>query len=152
MLAFFGFSTKLREWILEIFSSCHICLLLNGKPACYFACSQGVRHGDPLSPLLFCLAEEFLSRSLTRLVYEGTFLAMRHNSSSSFPSHFLYVDDAVIFGSAIYKNFKALKFLFDDYTLQSGQAINWGTTAVFFRKWVSPLRVRQLSSLLGVRV
>lgn len=37
---------------------------LNGSPKGYFACSRGVWQGDPLSPLLFCLAKAVVSGEL----------------------------------------------------------------------------------------
>ena len=52
----------------SILRSSRLSVLLNGVPEGYFGCSRGVHQGDPLSPLLFGIAEDFLSRLLTRLV------------------------------------------------------------------------------------
>ncbi|KAK9277679.1 hypothetical protein L1049_007226 [Liquidambar formosana] len=43
---------------------------INGTPFGYFSCSRGVRQGDPLSLILFCLAEEVLCRGLDKLVFD----------------------------------------------------------------------------------
>jgi len=45
--------------------SARLSIFVNGKPVGFLACSRGVRLGDPLSPLLFCVAEEVLSRALS---------------------------------------------------------------------------------------
>lgn len=39
-------------------------MLLNGVPGKVFHCKRGVRQGDPLSPLLFVLAADFLQTIL----------------------------------------------------------------------------------------
>jgi len=41
---------------------------INGSLMGFFPCSRGVRQGDPLFPLLLYLAEEVLSRGLSKLV------------------------------------------------------------------------------------
>lgn len=63
----FVLSLQFRDWILKILSTCQISVMINGKTSSYFRCSQRVQHGDGLlSPIHYCLAEEFLSRSLIR--------------------------------------------------------------------------------------
>jgi hypothetical protein len=47
-----------------IFTSGASAALLNGVPGKVFHCKRGVRQGDPLSPLLFVLAADFLQTIL----------------------------------------------------------------------------------------
>ena len=63
----FGFDDKFRDRILAIFKSAKISVLHNGSLFGFFSYSRGVRQGDPLSPLLSGIAEDFLSRYMLKL-------------------------------------------------------------------------------------
>lgn len=73
----FGFSSKFIEWISKILFSAHLFVIVNGKLHGYFSCARGVCQGDPLSLLLFCLAEEVLRRGISNLVSYGRIKPMR---------------------------------------------------------------------------
>ena len=70
----FSFSQSFCDWILNIFDSARISIILNRSCHSYFSVSRGVHQGDPLSLLLFCLVEDYLSRKLSILTSEGFFL------------------------------------------------------------------------------
>ncbi|MCH94435.1 RNA-directed DNA polymerase (Reverse transcriptase), partial [Trifolium medium] len=71
VLRAFGFCETFCNWIDVILKSATLSISINGKLNGYFQCKKGVRQGDPLSPLLFCIAGDVLSRSITKLVVEG---------------------------------------------------------------------------------
>jgi len=58
---------------------------------------SGVRQGDPLSPILFCLAEDALSRSLLAARSNGLIKDISVPRGCVAPSHALYADDMFLF-------------------------------------------------------
>lgn len=93
----FDFEEKFCKWIDVILHSAKLSISINGKACSYLICSRGVRQGDPLSLLLFCLAEEVLSRGLSKLVQDGKLNQMTGARGMQVPSHILYADDIMIF-------------------------------------------------------
>jgi hypothetical protein len=98
-----GFGRRWRLWIEACISSVQFSVLVNGSPKGFFSCSRGLRQGDPLSPLLFLLVMEVLSRMLRKVEEEGLIRGFRAGSNSAEGlciSHILYADNTILFCDA----------------------------------------------------
>lgn len=128
--------------------------MINGSPEGFFQCNHGVRQGDPLSPLLFCIAEDFLSRYIKRKVDEGstTPIFAARGISISIPTHLLFADDIILFRRASKKNVRCIMEMFNTYENLSGQRINGNKSDVFFfGKYVTMRRADDLLNTLKMR-
>ncbi|XP_026378367.1 uncharacterized protein LOC113272784 [Papaver somniferum] len=61
----FGVSDTTIYWLQELLNSARISILVNGGPEGYFKVGRGLRQGNSMSPLLFVIAEDALSRKIT---------------------------------------------------------------------------------------
>ncbi|PNY03672.1 ribonuclease H [Trifolium pratense] len=148
VLKHFGFCATFCAWIEEILLSARLSVLVNGKLAGFFNCTRGVRQGDPLSPLLFCIAEEVLSRSISNALLNGELSLMTLCRNTPIPFHVLYADDIMVFCKGSKKNIRCLMRIFHAYGQISGQVINTQKSK-FYSGAISNSRLLMLTNLLG---
>ena len=103
MLQRYGFLEKWRKWIRYCISIVKFSILINGSPSDFFGSSRGLWQGDPLSPLLFDIVMEALSRMLDVVASAGQFSGFSVGSTAGplvMVSHLLFADDTLIFCDA----------------------------------------------------
>ena len=79
-------------------TSTHFAILINVTPTGFFHTSRNIIQGFALSPLLFLLVIEGLSRLIFATKDEGKIKGIKL-SSSIVITHLLYVEDVVLFGN-----------------------------------------------------
>ena len=99
----YGFSQLWTSWIRFCISTVRFSILINGSPSGFFASSRGLRQRDPLSPLLFVIVMETLSRIMDRAIHGGLFSSFMVGSPQDHQvwiSNLLFANDTLIFCDA----------------------------------------------------
>ncbi|XP_026450339.1 uncharacterized protein LOC113350414 [Papaver somniferum] len=146
----YGFSSSWCDWLMALFQSARISFMVNGGPCGFFSVGRGLRQGYPLSPILFVLMEDVLSRNISKLVGMGRILPMVIRKGVH-PTHLFFADDVFIFCNCAKKSLKNLLSLLDDYQLSSGQVIN-KSKSNFFVDGVTTARKQQISEVVNMEL
>jgi hypothetical protein len=93
-----GLDRNVSKWIMGCITSVNTTVLVNGTPTDFFKCHRGLRQGCLMSPLIFLLVIEALSKMMIQVVDAGTFQGLKV-VVSTFISHLLFVDDVLIMSS-----------------------------------------------------
>lgn len=109
---------------------------------------KGVHQGNPLSPLLFYLAEDVRSRATRKLVEEGNLHLMISLKGSLVPFHLMYAGDIMIFAKHMKRNVQKLIRLLNLYELSSDQAIS-PQKCKFYQGDISSSHVNAFHEMLG---
>ena len=107
-------------------------ILLNGTLTSPFQSSRGLKQGDPLSPFLFILMAEGLSRLLQSKVECGELRGIWLADSLEAQTHQQFVDDTMLMGHPSVQEARSFKSYLNLFAKASGLAINQAKSQVFF--------------------
>lgn len=95
ILIHLGFPYPYISWIMACITNPSFSILINGSASPFFHSERGLRQGCPLSPLLFLLVMEGLSRLIASAEQSGDIRGLRI-TDIFFLTHLLFVDDVLI--------------------------------------------------------
>lgn len=151
MLRSFGFNETFIDIIWRLLSNNWLFIIINGKPPGFFHSSRELKQGDPISPSLFIIIAEVLSRGLNPLVENKKISPFSHPPGSSLISHLCFTDDVIIFLNGrkiILQNL--MKFL-EKYESSSGQSLNREKSSFTVADGISLAKKNEISEVLGLK-
>ena len=126
-------------------------MLLNGSKGLSFTPSEGLSQGDPLSPYLFILVNEVLSRLINREVAWGNISVTKISNTAPKISKLLYADDVLVFCGAKMSKLNILMQCLNTYCAWSGQMISIEKSGVFASAGVHPQFLKQIKNQWGLK-
>ena len=99
MLTALRFPMQFTKWVMACVTSVQFTIHINGLMSTPFKGGKGLRQGDPLSPLLFVLTMEYLSRLLRKARHEADFKFHPHCSKLVL-THLMFADELILFSKA----------------------------------------------------
>ncbi|XP_075088349.1 uncharacterized protein LOC142170355 [Nicotiana tabacum] len=115
---------KKIDMVQNLISNVWYSIIINKSRHGFFSSSQGLKQGDPLSPSLFIIVDEVLSRSLNSLYNYPDFTPFDMYNKVPKVNHLAYVDNIIIFCSGNSKSIKLVMKQIGNYEDSSDQLVN----------------------------
>jgi hypothetical protein len=147
----FGFHWQFVNWIMQCVSSVSYSIMVNGGKTKSFKPSRGLRQGDPLSPYLFILCQEVLSRMIEKDHAASIINGIKMNRDGPPFTNVMYADDIMIFAKATNREIQALDDCLERYCLWSGQLVNREKSGLIFSKQVPRKKKRAIKLELNMK-
>jgi hypothetical protein len=109
-----------------------------------------LRESDPLSPFLFILGSEILSRLILREDDLGCLHGIKMARRSPPISHLLFADDVLKFSRAKAREAQSILNCLTSYFNWSRQCINVAKSAVFYSRNCRPVARNSINGLLNL--
>jgi hypothetical protein len=127
LLARMGFGQRWCQWIKTCVSTVQFSVLVNGSPEGFFGNSRGLRQGNPLSPLLFLLIMEVLSKMFRKSKEVGLIQGFKVGvlgGSEVRISHLLFADDTIVFCDAVLEQVMQIRKVLSCFEAVTGLKVN----------------------------
>lgn len=127
-----GFDSWFTHLVMTCVSTARFSFCVNGILEGNLAGKQGLKQGDPLSPYMFVICMEYLSRLLKHdLLTDKSGFVFHPQCSRIKLTHLLFADDLLLFCRGDVGSVAALKKVMDKFSAMSGLEINHRKSAMF---------------------
>ncbi|XP_074288536.1 uncharacterized protein LOC141613691 [Silene latifolia] len=131
MLGALHFPEKFKGLIMSCITSTSFTLNLNGIQFGYFHGKRGLRQGDPMSPLIFTICMEYLTRILDYATHQWYF--RYHPLCAGLKlNHLLFADDLMLFCKGDVRSMMLLLRAISTSSASSGLRVNASKSEVIF--------------------
>nr|XP_009768117.1 PREDICTED: uncharacterized protein LOC104219182 [Nicotiana sylvestris] len=145
-----GFPEAFIGLIFDLIGNNWYSVLINGQPNGFFKSSRGVKQGDPLSPTLFILAVEALSRGLNSLHTNLYLCSFGMPKWSPKINHLSYADDTIIFCSSNETSLRLVMEVLKAYESSSGQLVNKAKSAIYLHHLTDNEVINKVERITGI--
>lgn len=104
--------------------SSSISILINGSNSEYFLCSRGIRQGDPISPYIFIICIERLSKEIDKAVFNKVWVPISISTSGPIFPYLFSDDDPTLFFTAITHSCNAILGTLNNIYRASSEKLN----------------------------
>lgn len=98
MLLFFKFPPNMTKLIMSCVTTSIIAVLVNDSKINFFNPNRGIRQGDPMSPYIFILCMEILSRYINHQFDIKQWIPIKICTKGPALSNLFFVDDLILMG------------------------------------------------------
>jgi hypothetical protein len=119
-----GFGLRWRNWIKGCLSSVNFYVIINGRPRGKFGATRGLRQGDSLSPFLFIMVVDVLSRLLERAKECSLIEGLSVGRENVEITHLQFADDTIFFLKDDDQNWAKLNSILESFCFISGLKLN----------------------------
>lgn len=131
VMEFLGSPQQFMKWISMCVKTVHYTICINGEYTEPFDAAKGLRQGDPISPYLFAIAMEYLSRILGD-VDKQTGFKYHPKCAKQKISHLSFADDLLLVARGDLSSTLALNNCFQIFTGASGLKANKNKSSIYF--------------------
>jgi len=130
-----GFHPTWIGWIKECVTTVSYSLIVNDEVCGFFTSSRGIRQGDPLSPYLFLICMEVLTRALRTAQTPNKFgIGFKIAPRAEKLPRLLFADDSLLFCQTNLESCRRLSNVLSDFCCSSGQLISFHKCSLTFSK------------------
>nr|XP_027099065.1 uncharacterized protein LOC113718354 [Coffea arabica] len=143
----FGFGEIFIDLVWRLISNIWFSVIINGASHGFFKSTRGLRQGDLLSPALFIIGAEVLSRGLSNLSMQSGFVNFKVPYACPSITHLAFADDILIFANGSSYSLKAIMHVLEEYQRCSGQLINVLKSCYLVHPSLPPTRRRVIERI-----
>lgn len=150
LLPLYGFPPLIVSWILTCVKSAEFTLILNGRGDGFFKPRCGLRQGCTLSPYLFILGMDLLSRQLQWMVSRGGIQGVKVARTAPAITNCLYADDLLLFGEASVMEAEEYNRTLQEFSAISGQQVGHAKSFIWFSSATNPTVKEQIEGIFHI--